>query len=101
MRYRMIVTIILLGLWLLLVTAPSGAGAEGAGSLPRAQCDSVTRSGWARPDGPLLLAQHSPSCSCPLLECPDGTVEPCEADCFPSDVPECRCEAWCDADGTP
>ena len=101
MRHRLIVTIILLGLWPLFVTAPSEAGPEAAWTVPRAQCDPVPRSGWGRPDGPVLLVQHSPSCACPPLECPDGTVEPCEADCFESDVPECRCEAWCDADGIP
>jgi hypothetical protein len=101
MRHRMIVTIIMLGLWPLLVTATFDVGAEAAWSVPRAQCDPVPLSGLARPDVPLLLAQHQPSCSCPPLECPNGTVEPCEADCFLSDVAECRCEAWCDADGIP
>jgi hypothetical protein len=101
MRHRLIVTIIMLGLWPLLVTATVDGGAEAARSVPRAQCDPVPLSGLARPDVPLLLAQHQASCACPPLECPDGTVEPCEADCFQSDVPVCQCEAWCDADGIP
>jgi hypothetical protein len=101
MRHRMIVTIIMLGLLPLLVMAMSDDVAEAAWSLPRAPCAPVPLSGVARPDVPFLLAQHSPSCACPPLECPDGTVEPCEADCFVSEVPECRCEAWCDDDGTP
>ena len=101
MRHRLIVTITTLGLWPLLVMATSNYVAEGAWSLPRPHCDPMPLSGLARPDVPLLLAQHQPACSCPPLECPDGTVEPCEADCFLSDVAECRCEAWCDADGIP
>jgi hypothetical protein len=101
MRHRMIVTLIMLGLWPLLVRATSDNVAEAAGSLPRVPCDPVPLSGVARPDVPFPRAQRSPSCACPPLECPDGTVEPCEADCFLSDVAECRCEAWCDADGIP
>jgi hypothetical protein len=101
MRHRLTMTIITLGLWPLLVIVTSDYVAEAARSLPRARCAAVPLSGLARPEVPFLPAQHQPSCSCPPLECPDGTVEPCEADCFPSDVPECRCEAWCDDDGNP
>jgi hypothetical protein len=101
MRHRLTVTIIMLGLWTLLVMATSDYVAEAAWSLPRPQRDAMPLSGLAHPDVPSLPAQHSPSCSCPPFEYPDGTVEPCETDCFESDVPVCRCEAWCDADGTP
>ena len=45
MRHRMIVTIIMLGLWPLLVMATSDHVAEAAWSLPRAQCDPVSLSG--------------------------------------------------------
>ena len=93
MQCRTIVTIIMLVLWPLLVPARLS-------SLP-ARSDQVSRSGVARLDVPLMLAQDSPSCSCRPLECPNGTVEPCAANCFMSDIPDCRCAAWCDADGDP
>jgi hypothetical protein len=101
MRRRMIMTIIMLGLWPLLVMVMSDHAADAAWSSPRVRCDAAPLSGLARPDVPFLLTQYSPSCSCPPLECPNGTVEPCAADCFMSQVPDCRCEAWCDADGDP
>ena len=93
MRRRTLVAIIMLGLWPLLAAA--------MGASPGARCDPVPLSGLAWPDVPLIFAQDSPSCACLPLECPNGTVEPCSADCFMSDVPDCRCEAWCDADGDP
>jgi hypothetical protein len=57
MRHRMIVTIIMLGLWPLLVMAMSDDVSEAAWSLPRAQCAPVPLRGLARPDVPFLLAQ--------------------------------------------
>jgi hypothetical protein len=70
MRHRMIVTIIMLGLWPLLVMVTSEHAAEAAWSSLRVPCDPVPLSGLARPDVPFLLAQYRPSCSCPPLECP-------------------------------
>jgi len=100
MRRPTIVTIIMLGLWPLLMMVTSDHAAA-AWSSPRVRWAPVPLSEVACPDVPLILAQHQPSCSCPPLECPNGTVEPCEADCFMSEVPDCRCEATCDADGDP
>jgi hypothetical protein len=101
MRHRTIVTIIKLGLWPLLVMMASDHAADAAWSSLRVRCDPVPLSRLARRDVPFILAQHQPSCACPPLECPNGTVEPCSADCFMSEEPDCRCEAWCDADGDP
>lgn len=99
MRHQTIMTLIMLGLWPLLVMVTSDHAAGAGWSSPRARCDPVPLSRWARPDVPLILVQHQPSCSCPELECPNGSVESCAADCDISEVPDCRCEAWCDADG--
>jgi hypothetical protein len=101
MRRRTVVTIVMLGLWPLLGMVTSEHAADAAWSSRRVRCDPVPLSWLARPDVPLILAQHQPSCSCPPLECPNGTVEPCSADCDSSEVPDCRCAAWCDADGDP
>ena len=101
MRHRAMVTIIMLGLWPALVMPTTDDTAAAVRSSLDARCDPVLLRGLPRPEVPLILAQHSSSCACPPLECPNGTVEPCSADCFMSEVPDCRCEAWCDADGDP
>ncbi len=93
--------VLLLALWALLGLVTAAHATSAAWASPHASCAPVPFSGVARPDGPWRLAQHAPSCACVPLECPNGTVEPCAADCDREEVPECRCEAWCDADGDP